>query len=973
MSTSQVALYIPFGPTSGSQNGRFKQDLQKAASLYDPIQDLLDVLNASKKSMKCVLYQPVADSEGSSRCSEDIYIGHFVSHLDWDLEKWGEQFGFLRGFPFIWRPGRYIDFKGFRIKFRNDELQDDIPLDADAVCVDKKLSGYLTHLITWISDSGEACYTVCSKNSADSTIKESSSTMSFPADGQKVWEPFVSYDLICHLESRHWHLNAETLSLRDQCHGTNVLAQKPVVTSISQGMKVIVASGEEMVIDVPPINSDGKHHGFVTHQGFLDRINFCVEQNLPVLDSVILTGAAAKMILTMMHQHRDFLDDNSTEKILADVVQAHPDLVKMVKGTETHAGVLGSRLEGFVLHIIDSGSVTEKCPSKAHLEKVRLIESGCGKVLKFKLPGYTGVTMCLREALKKKMNRKLADYSTMLNSWCDRWCLTPDGKAYWTDFFWDAMFKACDGVHSESELVARHILLTNTVEDEWKSYSAAEMIEVRTAINVRRSQALLDAPTKLIGQYTVVAPFYKSFDTIERTLRQADIEVVLPKKKAPKSAKGWVRLVNMPTKMSTNTGPVFQLPPLEGETLEQWQLDKIVDDPDIIKVESLKYLVASIIQRAKQDHIDALNVDSDDMMEQQLQDTIQTLGEELKLQVLNPREHGEGPMMLMLIGLQCVGKSYLTKMLEEIGVKCCSADKHMELICGKGNYDPNQLNKAHQCCMLDALTYLEQGFDVVIDNTNICAPERSIYQEIAKVTNARLVKVPLLHNMWLTGDDQREELVKTLVKRAQVRERTTGKSIGDAEKTIRRTMDKAQKDFAKYGSNDLETWLNAHPNPDYPLGFSYPWGKRALMYRNLDISEIVTDTLSSDTRLTQRPNFENELLKTWIKRGVREWHITVVGPNEIDKLEKPVQKNLKSPTYWLEYDVGIPFSEPVCKGVGRANDDDGNMVFYLVIEWEWGQKLRSKLGLPSKDFHVTLFWSGENDIHGVDKGISTLI
>lgn len=45
-------------------------------------------------------------------------------------------------------------------------------------------------------------------------------------------------------------------------------------------------------------------------------------------------------------------------------------------------------------------------------------------------------------------------------------------------------------------------------------------------------------------------------------------------------------------------------------------------------------------------------------------------------------------------------------------------------------------------------------------------------------------------------------------------------------------------------------------------------------------------------------------------------------------------------------------------------------IFFVVVIWRQGQELRKQLGLPPKQFHITL---SQPDAHDIDKGISSLL
>jgi hypothetical protein len=41
-------------------------------------------------------------------------------------------------------------------------------------------------------------------------------------------------------------------------------------------------------------------------------------------------------------------------------------------------------------------------------------------------------------------------------------------------------------------------------------------------------------------------------------------------------------------------------------------------------------------------------------------------------------------------------------------------------------------------------------------------------------------------------------------------------------------------------------------------------------------------------------------------------------------------------------------------GLGRLTEGEANEVFFRVVRWESGQKARAAMGLPPKDFHITV-------------------
>ena len=166
--------------------------------------------------------------------------------------------------------------------------------------------------------------------------------------------------------------------------------------------------------------------------------------------------------------------------------------------------------------------------------------------------------------------------------------------------------------------------------------------------------------------------------------------------------------------------------------------------------------------------------------------------------------------------------------------------------------------------------------------------------------------------------------------------------------------------------------MNWAPVPRRAMGISLEKG-RTLLFRS---EEILTQIgISLTDPVLSGPVRELQRLLTQMKRGYGEGHITIVGPREWGKLDKALAKKMQKPEGLAEELARHPKMElPEYKGIGCASDSLGHEVFYLVYHWPWAQKLRESWGLTdSRDFHATVLWTGENDIHGVGKGIDTLV
>jgi len=58
-------------------------------------------------------------------------------------------------------------------------------------------------------------------------------------------------------------------------------------------------------------------------------------------------------------------------------------------------------------------------------------------------------------------------------------------------------------------------------------------------------------------------------------------------------------------------------------------------------------------------------------------------------------------------------------------------------------------------------------------------------------------------------------------------------------------------------------------------------------------------------------------------------------------------------------------------GLGKQAQGDDE-AYYVVLSWPGGEHIRERLGLPPKDFHITLGFR-QRDVHGVPKDETTLL
>lgn len=100
--------------------------------------------------------------------------------------------------------------------------------------------------------------------------------------------------------------------------------------------------------------------------------------------------------------------------------------------------------------------------------------------------------------------------------------------------------------------------------------------------------------------------------------------------------------------------------------------------------------------------------------------------------------------------------------------------------------------------------------------------------------------------------------------------------------------------------------------------------------------------------------------------GPSSYHMTVIAPSEFRQLKKALKKDGQRLEIPRE-----PFGFEIL-GIGTAENEQSSCWFAVcnsasVAAW------RKSLDLPPKDLHITLAFGAEGDVHGVPKGISSLL
>lgn len=958
------------GPAPEGTAARFIAELRDLVVVWPQAQHLVDAVDNG--DLKVSVFAPC--EKGRTE-----FFPMLVGHSDFKLEKWGEKFGICRGFPFRWVPGELVRCFGFREKFKNDDRQTDVKSQFDALAGFVKLSGYLSHLLTWVDSDGTPCWSAFSKNSGNSmvSLEEARATGvsgGFASDAARIWTPYITTQLILDLEKTYTHVCAETLSRNDATHGTDPLGDIPCVTTMGRG---VVARREGGVWTL----LNHREKGYVSFAGFKETIEVCQGYGLPVCSAVIATGPAARMIMARLGSgpERDHMTYLRYKGLIDQVSAKCPGFVVVYKGNYDHMGLLGNCLEGIVWHTIqhiDVGSELQETatPGRFHAHMVNMIETGAEvEVMKFKFPGYTGRTMGIREAIRKGLFKNLGgEFDVFIRKWAEWWCISPEGVEYWVDFYWKVALLASQEDPTPSDRVSRHIRLCDQVQSEWEILDEASLKAVRAQVALERTRVIEQADPILVGPCTVVVPGTKDFSEIAGILKANNIEST--GKKPKKSWTGYVRFTPTPCAQTSETGRVYMLP--LGGSVPDWLSKKYEEFKDSATlVDDVSKLVPAIHQSIREKNAaEVAKAHIISPMEQELRDEIDRVILRLEKEI----EPIHRPKVFLPIAPQCFGKSRVfdtIKTMEHLASKIdhCSADIYMGT-----TFDWTRLQDCHYRCAMDVVRAVKEGRNAWVDNTNLKAWERSIYHEICRVLGADLVPIPLLPERWLTSDNF-DELLEALVVRAGKRESETGKTLGpDPRGVISRAITNARADYRgssflpRSKASPLDAWLNWVPVLERAMGISVDKG-RTLLYRSPDLLSQIEASLS-DTALSGEDCYIHRL-RTQMKRGFGEGHITLIDPKEWGKLDKAFAKKLQKPTGLAEELAVQPKMElPEYKGIGRATDGKGCDVFYLVYDWPWAAAVRKSWGLTElRDFHATVLWTGENDIHGVGKGLDTLV
>lgn len=98
-----------------------------------------------------------------------------------------------------------------------------------------------------------------------------------------------------------------------------------------------------------------------------------------------------------------------------------------------------------------------------------------------------------------------------------------------------------------------------------------------------------------------------------------------------------------------------------------------------------------------------------------------------------------------------------------------------------------------------------------------------------------------------------------------------------------------------------------------------------------------------------------------VRDGENRYHMTVITPQEVKKVGKKLAESA-----FKDISVGVRLG-----GIGTASDGDKE-AWFVVAKCPEADRIREDLGLPAKDFHVTIGFK-KSDVFSVFKDENTIV
>jgi hypothetical protein len=382
----------------------------------------MKTLNDSEKPVLRQLFTILRDTKGMKATfnkntrSDDVphYIVTVHCHVDHVLVRLGKTPLCLpRGLHIVWVPGHPIEhIAGFLPKFENDDRgassEVQVPqfgAECTKLDISLKYSGSLGLFLAYTlpDGDGEVRFTAFSKNSADSSNRYVSANVSKMEELVSA-NPALPHEM---LKRGMSVFCAEVMYEDDQTHGSRLQDGNPSVAMVvTAAFRSFLVAREMEMQQLCPVHPDWKNQA--VHLGLPVDLGYSVSMH---------DAEAVRNLFSSLSARRDRMDFSELDSLLEQYRVRAPEGSPV--SPVSHLDLLGQVLEGLV--------ITAEGRAKGDILHI----------LKYKFANYTVRTMALRSLFDAFDKSDVSDpdrtslLSKCANSFCERWCTTPDGRRHW--------------------------------------------------------------------------------------------------------------------------------------------------------------------------------------------------------------------------------------------------------------------------------------------------------------------------------------------------------------------------------------------------------------------------------------------------------------------------------------------------------------------------------------------------------------
>lgn len=156
------------------------------------------------------------------------------------------------------------------------------------------------------------------------------------------------------------------------------------------------------------------------------------------------------------------------------------------------------------------------------------------------------------------------------------------------------------------------------------------------------------------------------------------------------------------------------------------------------------------------------------------------------------------------------------------------------------------------------------------------------------------------------------------------------------------------------------------PTAEQPLTVSGAAKVLKGSYAALSVEAVALQPLEIELQTILGENFDELKAHRDLRDGQGGYHMTIIEPREFRKVARELKRagsKLQLPQSQIHFAI---------YGIGTAKSESSQAWFAVcrsqaVADW------RKSLGLPAKDLHITLAFGAEGDVHGVSKGLESMV